>query len=265
MGTSNTLLASFLLLFILSLSSSCEQQADQMKEYGENQTPAENQNDAQPRVDRKLIKESDIAFQTENVDQARNQVEKAVAQFKGYISKEKSYGEKGRRSHEMTLRIPSQHFDHFLQQATKGVDHFDRKEVRVKDVTEEFIDLGARIKTKKALEARFLELIQKAKNVKETMSIEREIEAVRSEIESMEGRLNYLKNAVSYSTFNLRFYEHTMRNPGVKHDFGKSFKQGWHNLLSFIVAITYLWPFFVLLVLSILGFKWYRKRNKSKS
>ena len=68
------------------------------------------------------------------------------------------------------------------------------------DVTEEYIDITARLKTKKELEARYLELLKKANKVEEIVSIEKEIGNLRSDIESIEGRLRYINNAVAYST-----------------------------------------------------------------
>lgn len=59
-----------------------------------------------------------------------------------------------------------------LIDATKGVDKFDHKNIEVKDVTEEFLDVKARLKTKKELEDRYIDLLKKANNIKEILEIE---------------------------------------------------------------------------------------------
>ena len=68
------------------------------------------------------------------------------------------------------------------------------------DVTEEFIDLEARIKTQKALEVQFLEIMRQAYKVADALEVQRQIADVRTEIEKLEGRKRFLENRASLST-----------------------------------------------------------------
>ena len=70
-----------------------------------------------------------------------------------------------------------------------------RKNVSVQDVTEEYLDIEARLKTKKEVEARYIEILKsKTKTVEDVLKAEEQIRIIREEIEAREGRLNYLKN-----------------------------------------------------------------------
>ena len=75
-----------------------------------------------------------------------------------------------------------------------------QEKITGQDVTEEFIDLEARIKTQKALELQFLEIMKQAHKVEDALEVQRQIAEVRTEIEKLEGRKRFLENRASLST-----------------------------------------------------------------
>src|SRR5690606_33932580 len=158
-------------------------------------------------VERKLIKEGRVEFETNNLNTTRKSVFEAVNKYKGYVSSDQEFKSPGRKSNTVVIRIPADNFDNLLKDATQGVEKFECKEINVKDVTEEFLDIHARLKTKKERENRFLDILIQAKSVTEILEIEKQIGELRSEIESIEGRLKYLQDRVSLSTLTLTFYE----------------------------------------------------------
>lgn len=136
----------------------------------------------------------------------------------------------------------------------------ENKNINTQDVTEEFIDVQARLKTKKELEIRYRELLKLAKTVNEMISIEREMGEVRSDIESMEGRLNYLKNHVAFSTVKVSYYETIATDFGFSSKFIQSFKNGWNNLILFLIGIINVWPFLILAsVFTMVALRWRKK------
>ncbi len=135
----------------------------------------------------------------------------------------------------------------------------DNKNINTKDVTEEFIDVEARLKTKKELETRYLDLLKQAKTVADIVSIESQIANVRAEIESMEGRLKYLSNQVSFSTLNVSYYQESDMSYGFGSKFLNSLKSGWYNLVDFIFWLLGIWPF--VLGITALVIWWVRRRR----
>jgi hypothetical protein len=99
--------------------------------------------------------------------------------------------------------------------------------------------------------------------VEDVLSVEREIGNVRSEIESMEGRLNYIKNKVSFSTLNVNYYQIINSDFGFGSKWIASLSNGWENLLSFLIGIMNLWPFILLISGGIWFFIRWRKRSKA--
>src|SRR5262249_30022655 len=103
----------------------------------------------------------------------------------------------------LVLRVPASQFDSVIEQVRAvGVRIIDEK-VSGQDVTEEFMDLEARIKNQKALELQFLEIMKRAGKVEDALSVQRELAEVRTEIEKLEGRRRFLENQSSLSTINV--------------------------------------------------------------
>ncbi|MEE8114793.1 MAG: DUF4349 domain-containing protein, partial [Nitrososphaerales archaeon] len=71
------------------------------------------------------------------------------------------------------------------------------------DVTEEYVDLQARLTNLDRQEARLQEILGLARNVDEVLKIENELERVRGEIERLTGRINYLESNVAMSTISV--------------------------------------------------------------
>lgn len=223
-------------------------------------TPATD--DQMQELQRKLIKEGRVEFETEDIKITRQTVFRAVRKYKGYVSSDQEFKSPGRTSNTLVIRVPAEHYDDLLRDATVGVEKFDFREIDVKDVTEEFLDIEARLKTKKELEARFLELLKQAKTVSEVVEIEKQINTLRSDIESIEGRLKYLQNQVALSTLTMTFYENTPVYTEFSREFKEGFRNGWNNLIWFFVFLTNIWPFVLLGLVLLIVVKVYRSRRK---
>lgn len=148
-----------------------------------------------------------------------------------------------------------------------GVSYFDEKEIYSEDVTSEYIDTEARIKTKKILETRYLELLKKASKVSEILEIEKELSTIREEIESKEGQLKYMQNQVSMSSVYVEFYKLSPSESGVTKSFGSkmgnAIEQGFLGLSSFFLWLLEVWPFIIILVVLFLLIRRRFKRKKA--
>lgn len=212
-------------------------------------------------VERKLIKEGRVEFETDNLNTTRKAIFEAVQKYNGYVSSDQEFKSPGRKSNTVVIRVPADNFDNLLNDATQGVEKYESKEINVKDVTEEFLDIQARLKTKKELEQRYIDLLKQAKNVTEILEIENQIGQLRSEIESIEGRLKYLHDNVSFSTLTMTFYESIPNETEFGQKFINGFRSGWDNLIWFFVLLTNIWPFILIGLGLIIGIRIYRRKK----
>ena len=114
-------------------------------------------------------------------------------------------------------------------------------------MTEEYIDLEARLRTQRALEAQLLEIMKNAHAVSDAISVQSELAKVRTEIERVEGRRRFLENQSSLSTITV-----TLQPPapligttGFFHSIGTAFGEG----VDIAAAITL---FFIRLLLALI-------------
>lgn len=203
------------------------------------------------RIEQKIIKEGNLRFETNDLTVTYTQIQNAVKSNNASIQNDTEGKDYGTVFRKLIIRVPSKNFDPFLNQISKGVSYFDNKEVTSQDVTTEFIDIEARLKAKKVLESRYMELLKKANKVSEMLEIEAQLSAIREEIEAKQGQLNYMQNQVSLSTITVEFYKNVPTDSGVTTSYGtkiwNAFKSGFNNLSSFFIIILSIWPFIAIL------------------
>ena len=223
----------------------------------------------QSTYDPKIIKNAILAFETNDLDATAGNIQAAVKKHNAQIQSDSENKSSYRMSRDIVVRIPSKNFEGFIADIGTGVAYFDRKEISSQDVTAEYIDLEARIKAKKTLENRYLELLKKATKVSEMLEIEKELSAIREEIEAQQGRLNYMKNRVAMSTVNIEFYKLTEAQAGATVSYGSkmgnAIKSGFNALSSFFIGLLYLWPFILIFVVILFIIRRKLKRKKYKS
>jgi hypothetical protein len=157
-------------------------------------------------VDRKIIRNADLTIEVSSTTQAQQQVTSIAELNGGFVvtseAKQRENTDPDKRTVDVKLvvRIPSTQFNSALQEIEKLATNMPVRNVTGQDVTEEFIDLEARIKTQKALEVQFLEIMRQAHKVEDALEVQRQIAEVRTEIEKLEGRKRFLENRSSLST-----------------------------------------------------------------
>ena len=220
-------------------------------------------------LDSKIIKESHLRFETSSIEKTFETISSWLKQNKGFIQSDKTTKNYGNLERTMVIRIPTISFQLVIDSISNSVKVFDRKEISRRDVTEEFIDLEARLKSKRKLEARYLELLPQAKNVKEILEIEREIAKIREEIEAKQGRLKYLEDKVSLSTIYISFYEETNIEKSKSQTFFsrliKAFKGGFTSVGEFFIGLLYVWPFILIGVFILVFIRKRLRRKKAKT
>ncbi len=218
------------------------------------------------QVEQKIIKTGDIKFETNDLGETYNQMLTAVKKHNAIIQNDTEGKEYGSIFRRITVRIPSKNFDAFLNDISKGVSYFDNKEISSQDVTEEYIDIDARLKAKKVLESRYLELLKKANKVSEMLEIEAQLSAIREEIEAKEGQLRYMQSQVSMSTINIECYKTVANEGGATISYGSkiwnAITSGFNSISSFFIGLLSIWPFLIILAAVVYFIK---KRFKKKT
>jgi Domain of unknown function (DUF4349) len=106
----------------------------------------------------------------------------------------------------LTLRIPAESYDAALSRL-RGLGKVEHIEESGQDVSQEFVDLNARIRQLRAVEAQLLELLQRADDVPAALAVQTQLSQVQLDLEQARGRLQYLENRVSFATISMSMHE----------------------------------------------------------
>lgn len=231
---------------------------------------APNQTPDEISPDKKVVKTGGLRFKSDNIESDYQKIIKLLPQYNAYVENENQTKNSYKISYTMTIRVPATAYDTLFSSIVSSSGKIESKYSNVKDVTERYYDLKSRIKNKKALELRYLGLLKKTKSIKDILEIEKNLNVVRTDIERLQGQFNYLSKQVSFSSIQIDFYQnlpyvYESRDPeGFGDKILSAFDSGWQGFLYFLIGITTLWPFFILLIAAIYLFRFLRKRIKKR-
>src|SRR6266511_1682637 len=140
-------------------------------------------------MNRKIIRNADLTLEVATPMEAQRKITGIAESVGGFVvtseSKQRQTGDgKQELQIDLVVRVPATQFAAALDQIRSAGSRVIQEKVSGQ-VTEEFIDLEARIKTQKALESQFLEIMKQAHKVVDALEVQRQVAEVRTEIEKL--------------------------------------------------------------------------------
>ncbi len=234
---------------------------------------------AVPDNERKVIQNAGMVLAVSDASQVMDKIIKIGQDNQGYtVSSNFSRGDDWVRG-EVNIKVPSARLSSVMEEIAV-LGEIKDKNITTLDVTEEYYDSQARLTVLKKKEERLLVLYDQAKTIEEIISVENELTRVRSDIEILQGRLNYLENATSYSSISVSLSQAAPGTVEVPEGVWAKAVQAFINSVNgvasflsgfFIFLIAFI-PWAVLLALIIWVFRalkrkyhWSFKKNKKNS
>lgn len=207
-------------------------------------------------VDRKIVRDANLSLEVSAPADTQRKIASIAEAAGGFVvtseAKRHENADASRQGLEVTLvvRVPALQFGSTLDQIRAMGTRVVQEKITGQDVTEEFIDLEARIKTQKALEQQFLEIMKRANRVEDALEVQRQIAEVRTEIEKLEGRKRFLGNRASLSTISVTLQEPTAMVVSSS-GFGRSVKEAVRDAVDIAGAIVLFLIRFVIVMIPI--------------
>ncbi|MDR7522346.1 MAG: DUF4349 domain-containing protein [Armatimonadota bacterium] len=162
---------------------------------------------------RRVIRTGQVAIEVETFDDAARRL-LAIAEGAGGFIADSSYADEGGTPRgTFVLRVPAGRFADVLRQV-EALGTVQRRQVSGQDVTEEFIDLEARVRNLERQETRLLTFMERATRIPDLLAIESELGRVRGEIERLTGRLRFLSHKVDLATITAEVSQKPKKAPG---------------------------------------------------
>jgi len=217
--------------------------------------------------DLKIIKSANARYKVNNVKDATEKIKTIAIKHDAYISDLRYTNDLYKKENRFTLKVPQKHFDFVMDSISNVVDFIEYENITTKDVTEEYVDLESRLKTKIEVKKRYESILRNnAKTVGDILKTEDKLRILQEEIESVQGRLKYLTSKVAYSTIQIDLYE-TVDYKEEPKSYKKSFwdktkegvVNGWSIIESVFVFLVNIWP---LLIIGIFSYLLIKRRFK---
>ncbi|MCH8989462.1 MAG: DUF4349 domain-containing protein [Chloroflexi bacterium] len=146
-----------------------------------------------------MISQGSVSLDVEDVPSATVQVRLIAESVGGFLEQLSSQGVEERQQSTMTIRVPQPEFFNVFDRI-KLLGKVLNENAGSEDVTERFIDLEARLKSAAREELSLLSLLERAEKVSEILTIERELSRIRTELEQVQGQINFLERRVDLAT-----------------------------------------------------------------
>ena len=113
----------------------------------------------------------------------------------------------------MSFRVPSNILEVTLSRVRDISERVERENRSSQDVTTEFVDIEARLGNLRAAEQQLMVLFERSGKVSDVLEVQRELTNMRGQIESLQGRLNYLSQTTATSLVSVWFHPTTSTAP----------------------------------------------------
>ncbi len=157
-----------------------------------------------PQADRKIIKNATISLEVQDVSSALNQVTLLSSQYGGYVVSSRSWYVEDYPPAANTFAVPVERFEEALERVRSLGKVLDEQSSG-QDVTDQYVDLEARIRNQEATAARIRSFLDQARTVDEALQVNQQLSQVEQELEQLKGQRDALGQRTAFSTLNVEF------------------------------------------------------------
>ncbi len=206
---------------------------------------------ANPDWDKKIVKTANLNLEVKNYRSFNDLLHRTVKQSGGYIAQEEQNESEYKIENTVTIKVPVAQFDETLSQLASDSSKLLEKKINAEDVSMQIVDTRSRLETKKEVRERYLELLKQARNMKEILTVQNEINDIQEQMEGAAGRIAYLSHSAAFSTINLRFYQVLDAGavnepaPSFLYKIKGAFAEGWNWISALLLGLISLWPLWI--------------------
>jgi hypothetical protein len=160
-------------------------------------------------TDRMIVRNGNLSLRVTDVTNSRDQISQMATGLGGYVVSSSIFSGGNTLTGSIGVRVPDDKFERAIAQIRGLAVKVDNESTSSQDITQEYVDLQARLKNSQATESQYLTLLTKATTVQDILSIQDKLSQTRQQIEQIKGRIQYLdqNSAMSLITISLNTVE----------------------------------------------------------
>jgi Domain of unknown function (DUF4349) len=135
---------------------------------------------------------------------------------------------------QVSFRVPVDAFEATLREL-KGLGRYRGEHSSSEDVTTQYIDLNGQLAAWRAQEKVYLRLVAQAKSIADVISVQNQLQSVQSNINRLQGQVDFLRDQSSFSTIELDLAEPGAAGPAVPRT---RFAKAWSTAVDGLGAMA---------------------------
>lgn len=157
--------------------------------------------DIQVTQERLIIRTANMSLVVTDTEEALDLISRMAEENGGWVVNSSVYQYNATaKTGNITIRVPSSGFNSAMEALRNMAVEVRQESTTGQDVTEEYVDLSARLENLEVTADRVRGFLSEADTVEEALAVNQELSRLESEIEAMKGRLQYLSQSASFST-----------------------------------------------------------------
>lgn len=160
-------------------------------------------------TDRKMMRSGELRISVDAPEEASREVERIVKNAGGFVERFNSTKSIGV---QLRCRVPATQLDQTMDDVT-ALGKEEYRSVSAADVTEQYTDLETRLRNNLALRERLQQLLSRATDVEDVLAVEKELNRIQSEIETMQARFDRLKSEIELSALSVTLQRERILGP----------------------------------------------------
>ncbi|WP_461115324.1 DUF4349 domain-containing protein [Spirosoma jeollabukense] len=231
-------------------------------------SPQPEQNQPTAVINRQLVRNAQLRIRVNDFTASGKNIEQAVQQAGGQLERSNETKTDNSIENALTIRIAATRFDALLASILKESMFTDTKTITTEDITRRYVDMDARIRSKKAVEETYLKLLKQARSVADVLKVEEQLGQIREEREVQEAEFRQLKDEIALSTIQLTYYQQTEVALRPEEPFyaqiWRNFTDGFRLMGNVVIGAFYFLPVgLVVLLVSWLIQRWRRQKQQA--
>lgn len=152
---------------------------------------------------RKIIKNAQLQLTVESADTALDRLTQITVDVGGYLVSTRTFYEAGAKAATISFAVPVDRFEEALRRTRAVAIKVEQEYSSGQDVTDQYVDLESQLRNQEATADRIRDFLKKAQTVEEALKVNQQLSQVEKEIETLKGKLNYLKDRSAFSTISV--------------------------------------------------------------
>jgi hypothetical protein len=196
-----------------------------------------------PKTSRKVIRSAELSIEVASPAGAQSKVSSLIERLGGYVasSERELTADEGERTEArvaLSLRVPAERLDEALREIKRLGSGAETEKIGSEDVTDEYIDVDARITNQRHLEQQLVTILAQVSNVDTALKVHQELTSVRTEIDRLEGRKRFLETESSLAKISLSLLPLRPVVSATSTEFGVSLRRAASDSVAVAAAVV---------------------------